>query len=393
MSWLNFAAGFAGAVARDIEDRSEQIRKDTEAAIARRAKEKAEAEEKAELRREELKKEFNALRTIIPNLTEEQAVGIISNGMGDFVLKQASQKKLTQSETERLFKAAPGQQGMKFNEYLTAATTLKPGAPLASELPGSTGMFGMKLSEGERARKSAIARSGYSEEQLGATKLGAAPEVRGELDVDIFDREKDSYAKRKDKAALALLDATTDEEKKKAKEEWEKILSIETTTERPSEASIRANFNSIISGVVRTKLSDKDYATDAYGNLKSIVTEEGKNIFMRELRAGAQPLIDIYSRLYADDQGRMPASMRPALIASGIQLDKEGRIKGFSASMFGVGGLGPSSRSDDRGATDASNIANLPPAPARNAPIVNAPKAIKFVPDPNNPGKVIPERQ
>jgi hypothetical protein len=371
MSWLNFAAGFAGAIAKDIEDRSEQIRKDTEATIARRAKEKAEAEEKAEQKRDQLKTEFRALRTVIPNLTEEQAVGIISNGLGDYVLKQASQQKLTADETQRLFKMTPGQKGMRFDEYLTATTTLKRGAPVASELPGDTGPFGLKLTEGERVRKSAIARSGYSEEQLGATKMGAEPTITGALDVGIFDKEKDSFAKRKDKAAMAMLDATTPEEKEKARNEWQKIISLENQGEAPSESSIRANFNSIINGVMRTKLSDKQYTTDVSGNLRSIVGEEGKAIFMQELRKGAQPLINTYNRLYADDKGRMPQSMVPALVASGIVVDEENRIKGFSGSMYGIGGLGPSdvaAASASKVDTAQDKLATAPPSKAPAAP-------------------------
>lgn len=397
-----FLTGFVGGVAKQIEEDDKTAREEMNARVQQRMKEKAIAQEKAEEIREELKQKATALRSIYSNATEAELIGVLNSGLADTYIKNGidAQSRARTTAALKQTQAATGEAPLTLtstakrgqplfiqeageempyktvDEYIKARTTLAKPAGATMGAPADTTSFGLRLTGPEKEKRAALARAGMTEEELLATRLPEGKEVAGRLNLDILkEEEKDTFAKRKDKAALALLDAVTPEDKKSAQAEWAKIIDIESRGEAPSESSVRSNFKSLIDGVARTSLSDKQYTTDSFGNFKSVVSQEGKTIFMRELRKGAQPLLNTYTRIYGDDQGRLPESMVPALVASGIIVDKENRIKGFSPSMFGLGGFGPSDETP--AAASASKVdaaqdrlANAPPSKAPAVPKV-----------------------
>jgi len=278
--WQAFVTGFAKQTSATMQERNKEIKQQIQQSLIEKDKQNEDAKKRAEKEytsRAEVARKASTLLSdakVPADQREKYLIAFVENpdrfaqfeeavlegrtgvdSIGDFIVLPKSQEQKKPPSLEQVlsgFKARP-KAGATAPDYSQTRT-----------------VFGLSAEPTARAaRTEAKATLGMTEEEaLGLEYTSPAPTLSAQFNFSTLLKENtDSLDKRLNKANLALLDATTPQEKTKARAEVDRILAVKSVQQKKEggekESDIRSNYRILSNTIMESLAGPGDLVRDA----------------------------------------------------------------------------------------------------------------------------------
>lgn len=315
--WSAFITGAAEEATKIIKEENKAISERVIAEMERTLKKRQEAEEASLTKRDEARKQAEALKTLSGGrLTETQIVGILSGGEAETVIKQLRQRTVGPEKLAKLFTPASPDDQAELESYLQDVGKLTGTVP--PRVGEDTGAFGLPTRAGRVTRERALAKTGLTEEELYQTRMTTPTGVEGSLDLSALAPEED-FSERKNKARIALLEADPKSaEFKDATNTLSRIAAIEdigkAKEDRLKESDVRANLRNMDNTIKESmagpgnlvRIANPD-GSFSYGYKKGLKPE-----VIKAIENARQNTFTSYLREFYSENGEIPDVVRRA---------------------------------------------------------------------------------
>lgn len=332
--WSAFVTGAAEEATKIIKEENKAISERVIAEMERTLKKRQEAEEAALTKRDEARKQAEALKTLSGGrLTQTQIVGILSGGEAETVIKQLRQRTVGPEKLAKLFTPANPDDQAELESYLQDVGKLTGTVP--PRVAEDTGAFGLPTRAGRVTRERALAKTGLTEEELYKTRMTTPTGVEGRLDLSIF-KDEESVSDMQDKLIKTIIDPSSSEEEKDAASKTlgeiggaRALLKAKEEGVSFKESDIRANLRNYVNTIKERMAgpgNTKRVPNPETNSVDIIYSKTVKPDEIRRIESAADTALNGYINQYYSVSGKIPEPVqrvvatftaRPMAIRSG----------------------------------------------------------------------------